>query len=638
MKIKPRLFYLFSLISFFAINLLPNNTNIILNVLLSAIIIFVFMNSSIDDRINLNILSAENISSSFLSACFSAVLGIRFMFGWRHSKKLLRICFSKYTLKNIVLCGSVCVLTIGAFFIFQKFFLLLKKYLEKSNDFEDSAFKEKKLSIKAILIILITSVLCITICSTSSPLYPFNDWSDVNVFFTIGKSALYGKVVFKDLYDHKGPLLYWVYSVAYLISPTSFFGVYLFEIINCFLFLLVAYKLLLLFSDENIIYVFPIMAVVIYTSIAFSKGGGVPEQRCLPCLALCYYFGMKALLFNKKISLFNWFIIGITSGAVLWIKFSLLGFYIGFGLYAIIFYIKNKWYKDLFYSILYLTFGVAVITLPVVLYFAHNNATAHLFRVYFYDNLFAYSSYNTGNKVVGVWQNLKDGGISFYKNYIWGSIAIALGSIYLICKKPSIFFFNVFVIVFSFLLIYSGGRFYKYYSFILSVFVPMGFVLIYEIVNKLKFKNKFAFFNMKKKSIFLTWLFTYFFLCSASMCYFGKNNYMLKYKNEDVPQIQFSEIISETDNPTLLVYGFIDNGFYTASNIVPNCKYFYKPNLKQEEIDSIQSQYIENGLIDYIVTNQQLKEEQVKLYDFIAEKTYDNQKGVSCTYYLYKKK
>ena len=44
------------------------------------------------------------------------------------------------------------------------------------------------------------------ICSKSSPLYPFNDWPDVNMFFTMGKGMLKGRVPFVDLQEQKGPM------------------------------------------------------------------------------------------------------------------------------------------------------------------------------------------------------------------------------------------------------------------------------------------------------------------------------------------------------------------------------------------------------------------------------------------------
>ena len=49
------------------------------------------------------------------------------------------------------------------------------------------------------------AALFLLIGSKSSPLYPMNDWVDVNCFFTMGKSLLAGKVPYVDLYEQKGP-------------------------------------------------------------------------------------------------------------------------------------------------------------------------------------------------------------------------------------------------------------------------------------------------------------------------------------------------------------------------------------------------------------------------------------------------
>ena len=59
-------------------------------------------------------------------------------------------------------------------------------------------------------------------CSKSSPLYPINDWSDANIYFSIGKGMLRGEVVYRDLYDHKGPLLYALHALCALVSPFFF--------------------------------------------------------------------------------------------------------------------------------------------------------------------------------------------------------------------------------------------------------------------------------------------------------------------------------------------------------------------------------------------------------------------------------
>ena len=43
------------------------------------------------------------------------------------------------------------------------------------------------------------AALVLVLCSKTSPLYAFNDWMDANIFFTMGKSMLSGKVLYLSL-------------------------------------------------------------------------------------------------------------------------------------------------------------------------------------------------------------------------------------------------------------------------------------------------------------------------------------------------------------------------------------------------------------------------------------------------------
>ena len=47
---------------------------------------------------------------------------------------------------------------------------------------------------KLFLFSLFVSALFLLICSRSSPLYPMNDWEDVHIFFTLGRSVTDGLV------------------------------------------------------------------------------------------------------------------------------------------------------------------------------------------------------------------------------------------------------------------------------------------------------------------------------------------------------------------------------------------------------------------------------------------------------------
>ena len=75
------------------------------------------------------------------------------------------------------------------------------------------------------------SAVLLALCSKSSPLYAFNDWMDANIFFTMGRSMLGGRVLYRDVFDHKGPVLYLLYGLAGLVGGTDFRGVLVLEII-----------------------------------------------------------------------------------------------------------------------------------------------------------------------------------------------------------------------------------------------------------------------------------------------------------------------------------------------------------------------------------------------------------------------
>ena len=66
----------------------------------------------------------------------------------------------------------------------------------------------------AFLFSLLTAAALLLICTKSSVLYPFNDWVDANCYFSVGKSMMNGKVLYRDIYDHKGPLLYTLHAFA----------------------------------------------------------------------------------------------------------------------------------------------------------------------------------------------------------------------------------------------------------------------------------------------------------------------------------------------------------------------------------------------------------------------------------------
>ena len=134
--------------------------------------------------------------------------------------------------------------------------------------------KFKNKNIFLLIFCFVISFVLLMIVSRSSFLYSFNNWNDANAFFTMGKSLMNGKVIYKELFEQKGPLLYLIYGIGYLISNKTFLGVFILEVISSTIFSYIICKIINLYLDKKYIYfILPIFLMILYASRAFSYGG-----------------------------------------------------------------------------------------------------------------------------------------------------------------------------------------------------------------------------------------------------------------------------------------------------------------------------------------------------------------------------
>lgn len=485
----------------------------------------------------------------------------------------------------------------------------------------------------AYVYILVVAVITMTICTESSPLYPFNSWVDSNAFFTVGKSMLGGLVPYKDLFEHKGPLLFAIHAGAALISYDSFIGIYIFEVISCFAFLMCCYHILRIYFNTDVILVIPIIAAVVYASDCFRHGDSV-EEFCLPLLAYGLLVSVKALRQKELPSSKAFFMIGVTSACVLWMKFTVLGFYLGWIIAPAYLAVKQKKYAEFLRKIGVIILGVAAVTIPFAVYFGLHGAIFDWFEVYFYDNLFVYitpqNSPFSGPGIRTVFNLLN------ILNEFWASNTPALalaaaGIIWCISLQNNLVALHL-LCTFSgaFISTYIGGKYYPYYALTFRVFVVLGFAWVLESFNYITDKGLFRF---KGGGMSLAVL-CIFAVVTFVLC---PNTYWLQYKKDDLPQFRVKSVISQSgrENPTLLNYGCLDGGFYTAAGIQPNFKYFYCPNMPLDIIMDQQNYYVQNGLADFVVTNSELTK--FDLYNYVDNYSYFYE-GAERTYYLYELK
>lgn len=452
-----------------------------------------------------------------------------------------------------------------------------------------------------ISICFLISFLYLLFCTKSSPLYPFNDWVDANAFFTMGKGMMHGLVPYRDLFEQKGPLLYFVYGLASLISYRTFIGGFIFEVVAFSFFLFFSFKSLSLFVEKRIVLLLlPVIALLVLNLKAFTHGGSA-EELCLPLLAISLYHLLRYLKSDDPATatLQTFFWNGLIAGCILWVKFSMLGFWLGWIITLFVILLVQKCPKQALMGVAVFLGGMLVATIPWIIYFGVNHAIPDWMNTYFVVNLTGYSHDLTLTarltNVIGFLVTL------FTINPIFG-VLLWLGMVsFLVFKKFLTKIYNRIALFgcFSILAvgIYWGGIGWVYYYLILTPFIVFGLIVTIDAVKWPSIGEISIQTTVKVIAVIL--------IISIPLEFkFGQNSYLLSFRQQDLVQYKFAEIINRSPNAKLLNYGSLDLGFYTTAGINPSFKYFELQNLSYSRypanIDE-QKRYIREGVPDFVV-------------------------------------
>ena len=172
------------------------------------------------------------------------------------------------------------------------------------------------------------AALVLILCSKTSPLFVLNDWMDANIFFTMGKSMLSGKVLYRDVFDHKGPVLYLLYGLGWLLDHTGFTGVFVLELCAFALFLDFGLRAAALLRGTPLHPAWCLLpAAAVAACRAFAHGGSA-EELLLPFLAAALYGLAKCLTPPRQMPLHAVVLHGFLCGCALLLKYTVLGFYL----------------------------------------------------------------------------------------------------------------------------------------------------------------------------------------------------------------------------------------------------------------------------------------------------------------------
>lgn len=507
-------------------------------------------------------------------------------------------------------------------------------------------FKNKKAG--EVCFFLLSAWVILMLASRSSFLYPFNNWDDANSYFSVGKALFNGKMPYRDVFDQKGMYLYFLYGLTYLVSHTTFWGVFFLEVILATVDLLGIFRILQLYvKRETALFLAPATLATAFCSKSFYWGGSA-EEICYPFLIWGLYLSLDYFRNEypqKEMSRFKIFIGGILAGIVANIKFTVLGFFFAWMMCVAFAFLVRKDFFGAIRACLIFLLGMAIPFVPWLIYFGIQKGLYEWYFGYVYVNVFAYSNLNEEGP--GLYERV----YTLTKLLYW---LIRVNLIYFVFVIAGVLW-NVFGIkkklleranllalcFFLFLGIYVGGSELPYYALPLSIFTVLGMALLGEFwewaADRLQRRSGGQHKPVTEKAGVIAGKVLSLTICVGVIWSLSMNIPYMKEKREDMFLYKFKEIVDETENPTLLNIGCLDAGLYTVCDIVPTCRWFQTQTIHIDDVLRDQEQYIREGRTDYIIARDEYPNVIWDKYELVAQDPW-YQGDIEFTFYLFRLK
>lgn len=426
---------------------------------------------------------------------------------------------------------------------------------------------------KTPLCLFLLAVLLITLFSCCSWIYPLQPHDDANWFMAIGKSMLSGKLLYTEVHDQKGPVIFFLHEWAAALSSRTFLGIYLFEILCSFGFLLFSYRTMRLFAEHGISLIATCVVGVLTYTTDFMNYGDTVEEFSLPILLYILYKTLRYAKLGELPKAWESVFIGASMAAIFWTKYTVLTLCMGALTALLILAWQRRQTQLLLRCLAWCLTGAAGVTLAVLLYFVIHGNMQDLYYSYFYFNLFKYIEAGNESTPEAWWfMPLKLAGwLLLVGAVLCLRISRDVKMAVACCWGAELLTFVLFKV-------------YLYYFLTIFVFAP----LVIYFVRCLRSQTVIA-----AGAIVLT-------LLGTATNY---NLMTLLSGNFPTAVLPLAETVNADKDPEkqVLTIRSYDTGIYTLTDCLPPIRFFCTPNAYVEELITEQTAYLESRRAKYLI-------------------------------------
>lgn len=213
--------------------------------------------------------------------------------------------------------------------------------------------------------------------------------TDVCVYIRCADWIKQGLVMYRDMFDHKGPLVYFIYLCA---SHFGLWGVWLLDMAILYVSMLLFYRMARLFTEAKwsmLIAVF----LAFYIQLIFNDEGA-PEWLAMPwCIYTCYLIA-KRLKDNGYCSFGEIALLSAAVGICAFTKPNTAACIVPIAIYIAVHLFKHFDGRVLLHYIGGVVLGLGVIVAPIVAWLISQGNTEDFMNAYLRFNTFQYGPYS----------------------------------------------------------------------------------------------------------------------------------------------------------------------------------------------------------------------------------------------------
>lgn len=465
------------------------------------------------------------------------------------------------------------------------------------------------------LLFLAVSFFVLYFHSIHSPFYRYSFFQDANVYMAIGRAMEYGLLPYRDVFDHKGVLLYLINYLEVAVFPEKLSGLYMILCLSMSLFLFFAYRIgrLILNVRAALIATFLLLIVTVIANELYPIGAGSSEEFFLPCLTACLFFLLRLsrdadqnARENKNIRGFfvDSVVVGIACGVMLWTKYSMIPVV---GLAFLIFYVflfLTKHYRHALSSILGVIAGAVLISVPCLIYLGAKGLFGDMWSAYI---VFNYRYARSDPPMDHVAPNIDQWLVSLPL-----LIASILGAVYF---RKAVRYLSrtgllcvVIYICFTALNLFLSKRYYIYYFLVVFPLLTLALVAAVHSLSGMIARSRRFLFSEGLKGIVTAWLVITVTLSSAATSVYNWSNGSIFAPETEVEMCanairDFQIKFGREDPPRIISFVGNESGLMELLDTYPRERFFYTPGVFGRDAERIileQKAYIEQGKPDFL--------------------------------------